>query len=183
MRSSVVVAYLNARDRLPGTARALASELEVGPRRPDHASPNFQAGFNVRLFLEHLDELVQLSSGSPWLPRQLVDLQARLASRESVSDWIAAFEKEFDRKIAVLRRTRNALVHGGPFTPRAVSYASDIAMDLTNHALTPAVDFMLDDSDPIDAFLDQRDLNLRIAGELRAGTPAKEALFFDDAGP
>ena len=54
-------------------------------------------------------------------------------------------------------------------------------MGLSNHALTPAVDFMLDDRDLMDAFLDQRDSALRVASELRAGAPAAQALFYDDA--
>jgi hypothetical protein len=181
IRHSVLVAYYNARDRLPEGARNLTRQIEVGVSRPAHASPNFRARINLKVLLEHLDELVHLSAGAPRVTRQLFDLQARLATKVSVDRWITEIEERFDRKAAVLRRTRNALVHGGPFTPRAVAYSSDIAMGLTNHALTPAVDFMLDGRDTMDAFLDQRDSAVKAATELRAGTPATGALFSEDA--
>jgi hypothetical protein len=180
IRHVVVSAYQSARDQLPDTARGLVRKIETESSRPPYTPPSFRGGINLKVFLEHLDELAELSAAGPWRSRQLLDLQARLGSKPAVGEWIEGIEERFDRKAAVLKRTRNALVHGGPYTPRAVAYASDIAMGLSNHALTPAVDFMLDGRDPLDAFLDQRDFALRVASSLRSGVPATEALFYDD---
>lgn len=173
--NDVFATCLNTTDRLPDTARDIVNRIRVGHERPPHAPPNFRSAVNLKIFLEELDDLVRLSASSPL--RQLIALQTKLASRTAMDQWITDLENSFDRKTAVLRRTRNSLVHGGPFTPRTVEYASDIAIGLSSHALRPAVDFMLDDQDPVDAFLDRRDTMLKTATDLRRGVPAAKALF------
>lgn len=171
----VLVTCLNTLDRLPETARDAVQRVREGPLRRDHSPPNFRSAVNLKVFLQELDAIADLSTSSPI--RQLVGLQAKLASRTAVDHWIRNLEDSFDRKTAVLRRTRNALMHGGPFTPRTVEYASGMAMGLSSHALMPAVDFMLDDKDPVDAFLARRDSTLKTAADLRRGVRAVEAMF------
>lgn len=132
---------------------------------------------NLRRVLELLDELVDLAlAGSPANVR-LARLQARAGDRAMMGAWLDELFGEFDRRNARLRRTRNALMHGGPIVTGTVDNVSQFAVALAHYTLGRAVDLLLDGRDVVDGFLDEQQQQHRCIAQLREGRPPSEVLF------
>jgi hypothetical protein len=158
---------------------ALANKIqEPIAVRPPHAPPNYTAGMNLKVALEHLDQLLALA-GTAKSAEGMTQIRDLSGDKQSMRQWLTDLGNEFESRNAVLRRTRNALVHGGPLSMPTVDYVSDFSMTLAYHALGPAIGLMLRDKDLVDGFLDHQIAFQRSMTRMRDGVPLRIALFWN----
>jgi hypothetical protein len=153
--------------------------IEPNEPEPPHAPRNWIGPTNLKAILENIDELVELAEG---LDQGIAiqRLRERIADRDSVRAWLDELSAEFDRRNARLRRTRNALMHGGPITVDTVNHVSEFSMSLAYLAIGPAVNLLLEDRDLVDGFLDNSAEITRCFARLLEGVPMSEALFLPE---
>lgn len=156
------------------------TEIDVVEQPPPHSPSSFIGGTNLKAILENLDVLLQAAPSGSDAHSELERLAARLADASAAKSWMNALGTEFDIRNARLRRTRNAIMHGGPIATRTVNHVSDFAVTLAYHALGPAIDILLEDRDLIDGFLNLQESHHRCFARLASGTSPSEALFWDD---
>jgi hypothetical protein len=157
----------------------LTSLIETAAGQHPHTRAVFLPTVNLKAILEHLDELIEAAPDNSAAWMRLRALQQRTATPPAAKRWIDELAREFGNKNARLRRARNALMHGGPLVTSIVDEVAHFAVTLAYFALDPAVNFLLADEDVTDGFLDRQGLHLRCLDQLRAGTPASEALFWE----
>jgi hypothetical protein len=153
--------------------------VEPNAPEPPHAPRNYIGPTNLRAILENIDELAKLGEGLDQ-GVAIERLRERVADRDSVRAWLDELGDEFDRRNARLRRTRNALMHGGPISVGTVNHVSEFSMSLAYLAIGPAVNLLLKDRDLIDGFLDNRAELTRCFARLREGIPISKALFLPE---
>ena len=175
IRSDIVRSYRQLRFSPLGD-HELWNVIEPSAPEPPHA-PRFWIGpTNLKAILENIDELATLGEG---LDQGVAirRLRERVTDRDSVRAWLDELGEGFDRRNRRLRRTRNALMHGGPITTDTVNHVSEFSMQLAYLAIGPAVNLLLKDRDLVDGFLDNRDQLTRCYARLREGVPVSDALF------
>lgn len=137
---------------------------------------------NLQAFLCHLPSLVaQLPQGSREL-RRAQRLLDRTRTGGATIGWLRELDQRFNALEARARRTRNALVHGGPISQETVAAVVDFADELAANALNVSVQGRLAGHDLVDHFLDRRADLLRSRRLLDNNQPSNEALFWDESG-
>ncbi|MGI8579975.1 MAG: hypothetical protein ACR2K9_05455 [Solirubrobacteraceae bacterium] len=99
------------------------------------------------------------------------------SSKESLK-WLRELHDSYARLDARRRRTRNALVHGGPLAERTVEAIVEFAESLAVHALGDCIDGRLSGKDLVDHFLEARSHRDSVAQRLANGERLSEALFW-----
>lgn len=168
---------------------AFASALELRRKGSGEASvladfADDTAGFggtvNLKRFLELIDviatEVNEPSGVSPRLER----LAGRVRTPTSATAWLRELRGQFDRLEGRRRRTRNALIHGGPLAEKTVDTTVDFSESLAVNALGASIDGRLAGRDIIDHFLRRRSRFENSERRLRNGEPLSEALFWED---
>lgn len=178
VRRSVQQSYLQLMNDTHG-AHALTSTIEEPPPRPPFSHATYLPSINLRAVLENLDALIEVAprGSSAWTG--LARLRARTATPRSVGGWLDQLEDEFEVRNDRLRRTRNALMHGGPLVRTTVDDVARFAETLAYQAIGPAVHLMLEEEDVIDGFLRRQQDHTRCFARLRHGSPPSEALFWN----
>jgi hypothetical protein len=178
IRRTVHRAYIQLMNDTPG-AHALTTAIEEPAPRPPFSQATYLPGINLKAVLENLDALIDVApeASSAWAA--LTQLRARTETTAAVAAWVDALESEFGVQNDRLRRTRNALMHGGPLVSHTVDDSARFAEVLAHHAIDPAVYLLLEDQDIVDGFLARQQRHVGCFAQLRDGTPASEALFWD----
>jgi hypothetical protein len=168
--------------RLSADARGrhqLSHVIDVPVRPPEHGPDRYLLStVDRKAFLEHLDELVGIAPPGSTSAVRLQRLKARCADATAMKAWLADLENEFDRRNARLRRTRNALMHGGPLSLATVDDVARFAVTAAHQALSPAITYLLRNEDVVDGFLDSQERVRVCFQKLRRGTAPSEALFW-----
>jgi hypothetical protein len=162
--------------RNPHPIRAV---IETEELRPPYTTAVHLPAVNLKTVLERLAELVEIAREGSEAAVSLSRLQRRTVDARAITEWLNELSREFDERNGRLRRTRNALMHGGPLVPSIVDDDAHFSTTLAYLALSPAVFFLLADDDVTDGFLDRQQRHLTCFDRLRAGDPASEALFWD----
>jgi hypothetical protein len=137
---------------------------------------------NFQAFLHHLPSLVaQLPHDSSELPRaqRLLD---RTCTGRATLGWLRELDQRFNAVEARARRTRNALVHGGPISQETVVAVVDFVDELAANALNVSVQGRLGGHDLVDHFIGWRADLLRSRRLLEENQPSSQALFWDESG-
>lgn len=158
----------------------LRSAIELNDPQPPHAPHNYLGSTNLKAILENLDKLGAITPPNPDLSLGLIRLRDRLASGAAARAWLDDLEDEFDHRNGRLRRTRNALMHGGPIVMPIVDHVSPFSLALATHAIGIAVALLLGERDLIDGFIDRQNNLRRCFARLREGVAPTEALFWSD---
>ena len=154
MRSEVLRSFWHLRDS-PLGANVLPEATEPLGIRPPHAPPNYWPSTNLKVILENLDRLIAVAPGTG--PSQALErLRERLDELKAADAWLGELAATFEAQNKRLRRTRNALVHGGPLATDTVEHVSDFSLTLAHLAAGPAIDLLLADRDLVEGFLDHR---------------------------
>jgi hypothetical protein len=134
---------------------------------------------SMPVLVEHLEELRDATPENSE-PRALLDNAcANISSKACTRAWIDATNARFKRELDRWRRTRNALVHGGPVGEATVELSVRFAENLARDALAPTIHALLHDESVCDAFLRREDQFRLCIERLQAGVPASEAMFWD----
>jgi hypothetical protein len=88
---------------------------------------------------------------------------------------LGAFQRAEDRR----RRTRNALVHGGPLAEETVSAVVGFAESLAFDALGSSIEGRLEGRNLVDHFLARREAHVGMERRIAGGEGLQEALFFE----
>ena len=175
--NAVLIAFWRLRDS-PFGKGVLPEATEPAGTRPPHAPPNYWPSTNLKVILENLDRLIAVAPGTD--PAQPLErLKGRLNDSKAINAWLKELGRTFDQQNKRLRRTRNALVHGGPLAPATVEHISNFSLGLAHLAVRPAIDLLLADRDLVDGFLDRQAAQRKCFAQLRNGVPASDALFWD----
>ena len=158
---------------------ALWRTIELNEPAPAHAPHNYFGATNLKAILENLDKLIAITPPNPDVSLGLIRLRDRLADGAAARAWLDDLEDDFDHRNGRLRRTRNALMHGGPIVMPIVDHVSPFSLALATHAIGMAVELLLDDRDLTDGFLDRQNKLRRCFTLLREGGAPSEALFWD----
>jgi hypothetical protein len=177
MRRSVQRAYRQLANDTRG-AHKLTTVIEQPMDRPPFTLADHLPSINLKAVIESLDDLVDIAPPASAALVTLTRLSTRLSSASNAGDWLDELAKDFASRNARLRRTRNALMHGGPLVRATVDDAARFAETLAYFAIGPAVDLLLNEKDIVDGFLDRQHNYTRCFAELRRGTPPSEALFW-----
>lgn len=177
VRSSVQTSYRQLNSEVRGK-HSLTSVIETDTRRPPYSVAVHLPAINLKTVLEHIDELVDIAPDESEARVRLYELKQRIADQSSAKKWLDELGEAFDKRNARLRRTRNALMHGGPPVTGNIDEVAGFSTTLAYMALGSAVHLLLDDKDVIDGFLDEQQNCLRCFSRLRSGVPASEALFW-----
>lgn len=138
----------------------------------------FDGTINLQRFLEVADVVAKQVGDLSHACDKLRRLTAHLSSPRASLAWLSAFAEDFERLEARRRRTRNALVHGGPLPARTVDAIADFAESLAVNALGASIEGRLADRDLIDHFLERRAALENVERRLRNGEPLSQALFW-----
>lgn len=155
----------------------LQARIETSGSGQSAGGAVLRPNINLKRILENLGELVDASPPDSVARARLTRLQGRADDANAARSWIKELFAEFDRRNARLRRTRNALIHGGPIVSSTVDNVSVFAATLAHYAMGTAIEQLLDNTDPVEGFLDQQQWQLRRLEQIRSGTPAAAALF------
>jgi hypothetical protein len=150
---------------------ALADEFSNQSIAPDGT-------VNLKRFLEVFPDILHQLAGEVDDHEQIRHLIPLLATPVASAEAVKRLLNEFDRREGRRRRTRNALVHGGPVAERTVDATVDFAETLATHALGTSIDGRLSGQDLIDHFLEHRARLETVEHRLRNGDPLSEALFW-----
>lgn len=111
------------------------------------------------------------------LGRRIHTLATRLASPSALDTWCRTLEEHWAQTLARLRRTRNALTHGGPTTPGVSDTVYRFGRQLAGWALSLTLEGLLDGTGAAAAHDDVRERD----GTWRTGVPTaasiNDALF------
>lgn len=157
----------------------LWSAIELNEPHPPHAPDNYFGSTNLKSILENLDKLIAITPPNPDTSLGLIRLRDHLANGAAARAWLDDLEDEFDQSNGRLRRTRNALMHGGPIVMPIVDHVSPFSLALATHAIGMAVELLLDDRDLVDGFVDRQNNLRRCFALLGEGVAPTEALFSD----
>ena len=155
----------------------LRDRIETEGGTLPHGTGDELPSINLRSVVENLVELAAAVPIGSDARVQLNRLVHRAADAQTLGAWLEELSTEFDRRNARLRRTRNALMHGGPIVTGTVEDVGRFAVTLAYSALGEAIEMLLDSQDLIDGFLDRQQHLLSCFEQLRSGTPPSEALF------
>ena len=134
---------------------------------------------NLKQFLESFRDIITALDGDSHGVARVLALAPRLRNPASSTEWFKAELKDFERREARRRRTRNSLVHGGPLALRTIEATVDFAETLAVHALGDCIEGRLSGKDLVDYFLERRVDRDNVHRRLRGGEPLSEALFRD----
>jgi hypothetical protein len=180
LRREIDDAWWSLRSDLGNVAPPRLAEIEIWRPHPPHASiHHIGPAFDPRVIIERLDELTDAAPHGSRSARQLSLLRERATQRRAMSRRLDELEATFERRDRRLRRTRNALMHGGPLARRTVDDSATFAEVLARHALSPAVDFLLACDDLIDAFASRAESAEQSLRALREGVHPRYAMFPD----
>jgi hypothetical protein len=157
----------------------LWSAIELNEPHPPHAPHNYFGSTNLKAILENLDKLIAITPPNPDTSLGLIRLRDHLANGAAARAWLDDVKDEFDHRNGRLRRTRNALMHGGPIVMPIVDHVSPFSLALATHAIGMAVELLLDDRDLVDGFVDRQNNLRRCFALLGEGVAPTEALFWD----
>ncbi|MGI5292675.1 hypothetical protein ACQEVF_56520 [Nonomuraea polychroma] len=152
--------------------RSLQQAIETG-------DASDMVNFDGVAAVEALPRLVEIYPLHTRTGRRLRQLTVRLSSPAAVADWCDEMASRWERALSRLRRSRNAIAHGGPVTRDAIATLDDFGRYLSAWSLS----LLLDGSDtftditkPHEDFRDQLDEWRR---NLRSASDARTALFAD----
>lgn len=177
-------AYRQVRRDVSEAAFSASMDLEQSHSGRDllEVFPDGNVGFggtvNLQAFLEHADDIAARLGDFSNAREKVMRLNAHLKSPRASEQWLAAYEREFGRLEARRRRTRNALVHGGPLPTRTVTAIVGFAEALAVNALGVSIEGRLADRNLIDHFLERRAELSNVTRRLRNGEPLHQALFW-----
>jgi hypothetical protein len=185
--------------RLPWVGRQLEAEIETAAWQSleelTRAEPSSEAaalfaiedethrrGIHLPRFLVHLDRVAAAINEVPhlWessLPLRLAALKKQCGTPNARRRWFKELLSTFDRAEGRRRRTRNALVHGGPLTESTVESVVAFAERLAFYALGESIEGRLAGKDLVDHFLARRDDHGAMERAIADGQPLSEALF------
>lgn len=156
----------------------LQDRIETQTERRQHSAGNEMPSIDLKEILDNVSELAESAPEGSAAKVGLTRLAERTSDARAASRWIDELFEDFDRRNARLRRTRNALMHGGPIVTDTVENVARFGVTLAHHAIGAATDLLLNENDLIDGFLDRQQRHERCFERLRSGTPASEALFW-----
>jgi hypothetical protein len=177
VRRLIQISYRQLNSDMRGQ-HPLTSVIETDTGRPPYSVAVHLPSVNLKTVLEHLDELIEIAPDTAEAHVRLHELRQRIADQSAAKRWLAELGEAFDKRNSRLRRTRNALMHGGPLVASNIDEVAGFSTTLAYIALGTAVSLLLDDKDIIDGFLNRQQNHLRCFSQLRAGNPASEALFW-----
>jgi hypothetical protein len=126
--------------------------------------------------LAYIDDLVAAHRGGGDTLIYLEDLQRRLASGAETLAWMDQLSDGFDRLRARAKRTRNAVVHGGPLLGPVAGSVTDFQDWLASQALRWALEARLTDQD-VRNYIDARtERYLAAQAQLKQDTSVSQAL-------
>jgi hypothetical protein len=178
LRAEISDAYRQLTADLLHAPHRHTSTIETSRTPPQHGPDTYASSINLKAVLDHLDDLVAMAPLGSTSCVRLTQLSERCTDAKAMKAWTAGLEERFDRRNARLRRTRNALMHGGPLTSATVDDVARFAETLAFHALTPAIEMLLAGEDVTDGFLDRRERYRVCVSGLHSGVPVSEALFW-----
>lgn len=175
------------RNNVANTAFAAAIELQRHPQDGASVLSEFadeSAGFggtvNLKRFLELIDQVTEEMGDVGDVSERLRRLADRVRSPGTAAAWLQELLERFDRLEGRRRRTRNALVHGGPLAQGTVDTIVEFSESLAVNALAASIEGRLAGRDIIDHFLERRSRVENSERRLRNGEPLSEALFWAD---
>jgi hypothetical protein len=119
-----------------------------------------------------------LPSGHP-PERRLRAVRDRTVAGQATAAWWDRLAADFRRIERRARRTRNALVHGGPLAAHTVDAVINFREAIARDAMAGAIYALMRDVNPVDHFLSRRDRLRRRRGQLLDGVATQFALFTD----
>jgi hypothetical protein len=111
------------------------------------------------------------------LGRRVRTLADQLSSPSALDSWCQDLEVRWFRALARLRRTRNALAHGGPLTPGCTDTVHGFARRLAGRALSRTLEGLLDGRSAVTAHDDFRDQADAWRAGVRHAASVHDALF------
>ncbi len=178
IRGAINSSYRQLYSDTRGNGHRLTNVLETEAGRPPYSIAVHLPTVNLKAVLEHIDDLIEIAPDSSEANVRFRELKQRTADRTAAKKWLDDLGEKFDKSNARLRRTRNALMHGGPLVTSSIDDVAHFSTNLAYLALGMAVNLLLNDEDMIDGFLDQQQNHLRCLSQLRKGVPASDALFW-----
>ncbi len=151
------------------------------------SNPSGPYGGTVNLtdFLRNFDAIVEGLARAERPPVHSVLRPVRLIAPHlhapnATRAWLESYLTEFKRQEARRRRTRNALVHGGPLAELTVEATTGFAETLAGLALGACIEGRIDGCDLVDHFLETRRDLLRVVNDVRSQKPLADSLFWSD---
>lgn len=179
LHNQVAQAAFVASFELSGINESGLVESFAEPRQPHQPR-----GSAVRLddFLENFDVISTTLADHPTRPyihdiERVISLTPLVESPRATAEWLGEQAASFRRMEARRRRTRNALVHGGPLSERTVESCVEFAESTAALALGECITGRLEGRDLVDHFLDLRRNSQRVFDHLKDGWTLAEALF------
>jgi hypothetical protein len=111
------------------------------------------------------------------LGRRVRTLADQLSSPSALDSWCQDLEMRWFRALARLRRTRDALAHGGPLTPGCTDTVHGFARRLAGIALSRTLEGLLDGRSAVTAHDDFRDQADAWRAGVRHAASVHDALF------
>jgi hypothetical protein len=111
------------------------------------------------------------------LGRRIHTLAAHLASPSALDAWCRTLKDRWDWTLARLRRTRNALTHGGPTTPGAIQSVHLFGRHLAGWALSLTLEGLLGGSGAVAAHDAVRGQDAAWRAGVPTAASVKDALF------
>lgn len=177
LRRTIERAYIDFHLEIRGS-HPLKDAIETPAQSVAHERAVRLPSIDLKQVLEHLDDLATAAPVGSAANAALKSVAAKLVSKQTVGAWLDELSEDFDSRNARLRRTRNALMHGGPIVRETVDHASQFAEMLAHTALGAAIDMLLKDEDVTDGFLDRQQQQGACLADLRRGVLPQEALFW-----
>lgn len=154
-----------------------AAEIVVDRPAPPHSAPSALPTRSRGQIVALVDQLAEeVPRGTP-AALHVRRLQELFESKAKTNEFLDSCMETFDRRNAHLRRTRNALLHGGPIVTSSVDHVSGFALTLANFALGGALEVMLDGRDLTVGLIEDERVNETCLRHLRSGSSWPDALF------
>jgi hypothetical protein len=129
--------------------------------------------------LRQIDWLLGLlPSGHP-PERRLRAVRDRTVAGQATAAWWDQFAADFRRIERRAKRTRNALVHGGPLAPHTVDAVINFRVAIARDAMAGAIYALMRDVNPVDHFIARRERLGRRREQLHDGVATHLAMFSD----
>ncbi len=142
-----------------------------------HTPPRSFPGVDRSAILEAAPSLAERVPTGTTAKLHLDRLVALLTTSGSTKTLLRENEALFDEQNARLRRTRNALLHGGPIVSTAVERGSEFAVTVANFALYEVLTLMLDGEDLVTGTAKRARERRQRADRLAAGSDWADALW------
>lgn len=126
--------------------------------------------------LEVLDQLSAIHAPDGEIGATLSQLRVQLANGVAAADWIEEMCDEGRTRYARAKRTRNAIVHGGPLVPEIAAVVVGMLDTLARTALDWAIDALLNERPLDDYFTERRCAYVDALAALKHGAAPSEAL-------